>query len=53
MSLPQLPLEPPPIIPRLEDELEQFLTNLESLPLHDIDRAQRWDCYLYNKTVKQ
>ncbi|WAR31042.1 SKIV2-like protein [Mya arenaria] len=38
----KLPLDAPPIIPRLEDELERFLTDPESIPIHDIDRAQRF-----------
>ncbi|XP_052223384.1 helicase SKI2W-like isoform X15 [Dreissena polymorpha] len=35
-------LDPPDIVPRLESELERFLTDLEAIPIHDIDRAQRF-----------
>jgi hypothetical protein len=38
-----VPLGLPPVLPKIEDEFEKFLTNLEELPIHDVDRAQKYE----------
>ncbi|XP_045196087.2 SKI2 subunit of superkiller complex protein-like [Mercenaria mercenaria] len=42
LPLKTVPLGLPPVLPKIEDEFEKFLFNLEDLPIHDVDRAQKF-----------
>ena len=46
-------LEAPPIVPQLEDDLERFLTKPEQIPVHDLDRVQRFasDCIVFFRSL--
>lgn len=37
-----LPSGIPPVLPHFSHHLEEFLTDIESLPIHDLQRAQKW-----------
>ena len=42
----QVPVGLPPVLAGLPDELEHYLTQPESLAIHDFVRCQRWDCHI-------
>ncbi|ESO92823.1 hypothetical protein LOTGIDRAFT_232926 [Lottia gigantea] len=46
-----LPNGIPPVLPKLNDQLEEYLKCLEDLPIHDINRAQR--CWSRDKKAER
>ncbi|KAL4219308.1 hypothetical protein ACF0H5_021887 [Mactra antiquata] len=42
LPLKTLPFGPPPILPKLEDEIDKFLSNIDDIPIHATDKAQKF-----------
>lgn len=42
LPLKTVPFGLPPVLPGIEEEIEKFLTSVDDLPIHDIDRAQKY-----------